>query len=277
MAIITISRGSKSGGEKLAHCLSERLGYNIFSHEVILEGARKYNILEEELLTRLKESPNFWRKFTMEHKRYLIFVQCALLDAVKQDNVVYHGYAGQVFLRAIHHVLKTRLDAPIEERLKIVMKEQQLDADAARDYITNIDEQRRRWIKWAYGEEWRDPALYDMTFYTGNMTVDTICEIISLAVKRDEFRTTEASARRLDDISTECEVKAAFASDDKLWRLPVKVTANGGTVTLRGAVKNGKLRDMLVELASQVKGVTECKANLNLLSGELSKGIYGHN
>jgi cytidylate kinase len=277
MAIITISRGSKSGGEKLAHCLSERLGYTVLSHEVILEGARKYNILEEELLTRLEESPNFWRKFTMEHKRYLILVQCALLDAVKQDNVVYHGYAGQVFLRGIHHVLKTRLDAPIDERLKIVMQEQQLNVDAAREYITNIDEQRRRWIKWAYGEEWRDPALYDMTFYTGNMTVDTICEIISLTVKREEFRTTEASARRLVDISTECEVRAAFASDDKLWRLPVRVTANGGIVTLRGAVKNGKLRDMLIELASQVKGVTECKANLNLLSGELSKGIYGHN
>jgi len=277
MAIITISRGSKSGGEKLAHCLSERLGYGVISHEVILEGARKYNILEEELLNRLKESPNFWRKFTMEHRRYLILVQCALLDAVKQDNIVYHGYAGQVFLRDIHHVLKTRLDAPIEERMKIVMQEQQLDANGAREFIINIDEQRRRWVKWAYGEEWRDPELYDMTFYTGNMTIDTICEIIALTVKRDEFRTTDASARRLSDISMECEVKAAFASDDKLWRLPVTVTASGGTVTLKGAVKNAKLRDMLVELASQVKGVAECKANLNLLSGKLDKGIYGHN
>ncbi len=277
MAIITISRGTKSGGEKLAHCLSEKLGYHSLSHEVILEGARKYNILEEELLTRLKTSPTFWRKFTMEHKRYLIFVQCALLDAVKQDNVVYHGYAGQVFLRGIHHVLKTRLDAPIEERMKIVMQEQQLGVDAAREYIINIDEQRRRWVKWAYGEEWRDPALYDMTFYTGNMTIDTICEVLALTVNRQEFRTTEASSRRLNDISTECEVKAAFASDDKLWRLPVTVAASGGTVTLKGAVKNKKLRDMLVELTSQVKGVTECEVNINLLSGNLSKGIYGHN
>jgi cytidylate kinase len=277
MAIITISRGTKSGGEKLARCLSERLGYSSLSHEVILEGAKKYNILEDELLTRLKTSPGLWRKFTMEHRRYLIFVQCALLDAVRQDNVVYHGYAGQVFLRGIQHVLKTRLDAPVEERLKIVMHEQQLDADAARNYITEIDEQRRRWIKWAYGEEWRDPALYDMTFYTGNMTIDTICELIALAVSRKEFQTTEASARRLADISTECEVKAAFASDDKLWRLPITVTANGGTVLLKGAVKDEKLRNMLVDLASQVKGVTECKSNISLLSGRLSKGIYGHN
>lgn len=277
MAIITISRGTKSGGEKLAQCLSERLGYKSLSHEVILEGARKYNILEEELVTGLKSSPTFWRKFTMEHRRYLIFVQCALLDAVKQDNVVYHGYAGQVFLRGIQHVLKTRLDAPIEDRMKIVIRERQLDADAAREYIAKIDEQRRRWIKWAYGEEWRDPALYDMTFFTGNMTIDTICDLISTAVKREEFRTTEGSARRLNDISTECEVRAAFASDDKLWRIPITVTASGGTVMLKGAVKDEKLRDMLVELASQVKGVSECKDNINLLSGKLSKGIYGHN
>lgn len=277
MAIITISRGTKSGGERLAQCLSDRLGYSSLSHEVIMEGARKYNILEEELVTRLKTSPNLWRKFTMEHKRYLILVQCALLDAVKQDNVVYHGYAGQLFLQGIQHVLKTRLDAPVEERMKVVMSEQQLDANAAREYITSIDEQRHRWIKWAYGVEWRDPELYDMTFYTGNMSIDTICEVIAAAVKREEFRTTEGSARRLSDISTECEVKAAFASDDKLWRIPITVTATGGTVMLNGAVKDKKLRDMLVELASQVKGVTECKDNIKLLSGKLSKGIYGHN
>ena len=46
MAIITISRGTKSGGEKLAKCLSERLGWPAISREVIVETASQYGVSE---------------------------------------------------------------------------------------------------------------------------------------------------------------------------------------------------------------------------------------
>jgi cytidylate kinase len=276
MSIVTICRGTKSGGEKLAQCLADKLGYSLLSREVILECARKYNIMEDDLFRKLETTPSLWQKFTMEHKRYFVFVQCALIDAVKDDNVVYHGYAGQVFLTGIPHVLKTRLDTPLEDRIKIIMKEKDIDAKEARRLINNIDEQRRRWIKDAYGMDWRDPSLYDISFSTANMTLDTICDLITRAVNRDEFKTSEISKRRLLNLSMACEVKAAFASDDKLWHLPITVSANDGTVTLKGAVKDKKQKDMLVDLAAKVKGVVDCDVHIRLLSGRLSKGVYGH-
>ena len=275
MAVITISRGTKSGGEKLARLLSERLGYTTLSREVIIECAKKYNIMEEELFKRLEASPSLWQKFTREHKRYLIYVRCALIDVVKRDNVIYHGYAGQLFLKGIKHVLKVRLEAPLEDRIRIVMDEQNMSYEKAHEYIQKVDEQRKRWVKYAYGEEWRDLSLYDLSFYTSNMSLDTVCEIIALTVNREEFQTTEASLQRLNDLSLECEVQAAFAADDKAWQLPVTVEADRGTVSLRGAVKDAKQRDMLVEIASKVKGVVECRADVQLLSGRLSKGAYG--
>jgi len=39
MAVITISRGSFSGGKMLAECLAEKLGYRCIDRDVIVEKA----------------------------------------------------------------------------------------------------------------------------------------------------------------------------------------------------------------------------------------------
>jgi cytidylate kinase len=276
VAIITISRGAKSGGAELAQRLSERLGYSCKSREVVLEGAKKYNIMAEELYRRLDESPGLWNKLTRDHERYLIYVQCAVIDAVREDNVIYHGSAGQLFLRGIQHVLRVLLEAPIEERVKTVMQESGKDDSEAADYIAKIDTQKIRWFKLIFGEQWRDPSLYDMSFSTRKLTIDSICDIVALAVRQKEFRTTEQSVRLLNNLSLECEVKAAFAADDKIWNLPIEISANNGVVELRGIVKDAKLRDVVAEVAGQVKGVKECRCQINLSTDPLSRGIYGH-
>ncbi len=276
MAIITISRGTKSGGLKLAECLARRLGYESVSREVVLEGAKKYNIMEEDLFHHLERAPSLWQKMKREHRRYLIFVQCALIDAVKQDNVIYHGYCGQLFLKDIHHVLKLRLDAPIEDRIQAVVTESGRSPREARDYINSIDTQRSRWVKYVFGEDWRDPSLYDMAFFTSTIQIATICDLVTRAVERPEFQSTDASRHRLESLSLECEVRAALASDERLWELPIDIIADNGTVTLRGMVKNGGLRDSIAELAEQVKGVRKCDVQIRLTTDRLARGIYGH-
>ena len=277
MAIITISRGTKSGGAELAKRLSERLGYSNKSREVVLEGARKYNIMAEELYRRLDESPGFWNKLSRDHERYLIYVQCAVIDAVREDNVVYHGSAGQLFLRGIKHVLRVFLDAPVEERVRTVKMESGTDDNKAADYIAKADTEKIRWFKLIFGEHWRDPSLYDVSFNTSRLTLDAICDLVAQTVERREFHTTEESLKRLNNLSLECEVKAAFAADDKIWGLPVEVAAHDGVIEISGYVKDAKLRDALTETASQVKGVEECQVRVNLSTDPLSKGIYGHN
>jgi cytidylate kinase len=275
MAIITISRGTKSHGVELADRLSKRLGYARKSREVVLEGAKKYNIMAEELFEHLEESPSLWQKLTREHHRYLIYVQCALIDAVKEDNVIYYGHAGQLFLRGIRHALKVRLDTPLEERVSAVMQEFGKSFDEANDYIARIDEERVRWVKHVYGERWQDPSLYDLSFSTENLTIDSICEIIALTVGREEFRTSDESTGKLNNLSLECEVKAAFASDDRIWNLPVMVVAEKGVITLRGTAKDRKVRDTFAELASQVKGVQKCIVEISLATDPLPKGMSG--
>ena len=276
MAVITISRGVKSGGEELAELLSERLGYDTINREVISECSRKYNVIKSDLLDELEETPGLWHRLTREHGRQLIYIKCALLNAIKQDNIIYYGHAGQLFLAGISNVLKLRLEAPREERIQAVMNELNKEYDEAVEYINDVDKHRSRWVKLLYDEDWHDPSLYDLVINSQNMSRDTICDLVVTAVKSKGFQTTEKSIRRLNNISLECEVKAAIATDDKIWDQPITVVCDDGVVTLRGTVKNKGMRDMIAETVSQVKGVKSCDVRIGLTSDPIPKGKYDH-
>jgi osmotically-inducible protein OsmY len=73
-------------------------------------------------------------------------------------------------------------------------------------------------------------------------------------------------------MSLECEVRAALASDDEIWRnQEVTVNAYDGLIILKGTTKNKQLRDLIVDTTSKVKGVKECKSDISLLSDGLTK------
>jgi cytidylate kinase len=275
MAIITITRGVQSGGRELARCLAERLGYRCLSREVISQCARKYNIMESDLYQKLVEAPSLWQRLTKEHRRYLIYIQCSLVEAAKTDNVIYHGYAGQMFLKGVRHALKVRLDAPLEDRIRAEMKEYGKDRAEAQTYIEKMDDQRRRWAQFLYGQDCNDTTLYDLSINFQNITIDTACGIVERVIASPEYRATEASTSGLSSLSLACEVRAAIAADDNLWNQDISVSASGQVVALQGSVRNAKVRDAIVAIASQVKGVTKCESHLSLLSGPLHTGGFG--
>jgi cytidylate kinase len=273
MSIITISRGTKSGGLELVNCLSKRLGYQALSIEmVIAESARKYNIMKEILLDKLEKSPSLWQKFTDEYARYIIFIKCSLLKAIKEDNIIYHGYAGQLLLKDLPHVLKLRIEAPLEYRANAVMSELNYSHGQAVEYIKKVDDRRKRWVKMVYNNDWYDPQLYDLWVNLQNMSMDNVCEMVALIIEHKDFKTSEHAIMCLDNMSLECEVRGALASDDKIWsNQQVTVIASDGFITLKGPVKNKELRDLIVDMTLKVKGVKDCKSNMTLLSDSLSK------
>ena len=271
MSIITISRGTKSGGLELADRLSKRLGYKTLSREeVIAESAKKYNVMEEFLQVKLDKTPSLWQRFTNEYGRYICFIQCALLQAVKQDSVIYHGHAGQFLLRGLPSVLKLRIEAPLEYRVRSVMAEFSYSLDQAVEYIRKVDDERRRWAKMVYNQDWCDPSLYDMCVNLQNMSMDNICDVVARVVAHDDFRTSEDSVKRLNNMALECDVEAALSSDDKIWsNHQVAVRAQDGVISLRGTTKSKEVRDLIVDTTSKVKGVVDCKSEITLLSDAL--------
>jgi cytidylate kinase len=276
MAIVTITRGPKVGGRAIAECLASRMGYKcLTTTDVVDQSALKYNILREELYKRLEEIPTFWKRLTYEHKRDLIYIQCSVLEAAKQDDIVYHGLAGQLFLAGIKHVLKVRIEAPFGWRTKTAVEELNITESKAIEYLQRADNTRKTWVKIFYGENWNDPALYDLSINRKNMSENSICDLIIGAINCGDFNTTQDSLATINNLHLECEVKAALSADEKLWNLPIEIKASNGNVTLRGLVKNERTKKELIEIVENVKGVVKCWPAINVADEPLKGGILG--
>ena len=201
MSVITISRGSFSGGKTLAECLAVKLGYRCIGRETIVERAAAGGVSHDELLAALLKPPGFLERFGHKRYQYLTVFQAALAEEVRDGNVVYHGNAGHLMLKGAPPVLRIRIIAPIEMRLAMVEERLKLTGDEALDYIQKMDEGRKKWTQFLYGVNWEDPALYDLVVNLEHMDIDEACEVINALTRAKRcfelFRNAEPSWKTL--------------------------------------------------------------------------------
>lgn len=205
MQIITISRGSLSGGRDLAECLAERLGYRCVAQEILHQAARKLGATEEVLRAKFETTPGLWARLHRERERYVLAVQTALAEACLASDLVYHGLAGQFLLRGLPGVFRVRLVAPLEKRIQALTdSHHRLNREAAVEFIRSVDEDRRRWVKVTYGEDVEDPMLYDLTVNLRALSLDAACAAIAEAAGGEAFRATEDSRAALEAFIARC-------------------------------------------------------------------------
>jgi cytidylate kinase len=258
MPIVTISRGSASGGLLLAEGLAKKLGYEIVSREEIIQRAAGHGVPEAKLEEALLEPPSFWDRFKHDRRRYLIFIQDALCERVQKDNIIYHGNAGQLLLRCISHVVRIRLIAPINFRVHMLVEREQMTPDQAAAYIKKIDAKRSSWNQLLYGVNWLDPELYDLVVNLETMNIESGVEVAAAAVNRKEFLATNQSRKAMDDLCLLTKVKAALAADPDTASAEVEVEADSvsGAISVRGKVRPVSMADAIVEIAAKVPGVS---------------------
>lgn len=271
MPIVTISQGAYSGGHELATGVAAKLGCRAVSREVILEGAKKYNIMAEDLERDISRIPGLFERLIRESNRYVIFVKAAVLSTVQQEDVVYYGQAGQVFLEGVSHVLKVKLETPLEQRVRRLVAARGIDEQNAAQELRQADKDQDKWIRTLYERDWLDPTLYDLTINLASMTIETAAEIVAHGAKQPAFEPTPASLQRLNDLRLESETMAAIAADDKLHDERLEVSASGGSVTVRGYVKNDTQKKLLEETIKLVKGVEKAQVYVSQISDGFSR------
>jgi cytidylate kinase len=262
MAIITISRGTFSGGRNLAECVADKLGYRCIPRIVSYEAAKKYGVSDEELTKAISETPGLLERMSPERVRYIAFLRAALVNEVKTDNVVYHGLAGHFLLQGIPHVLRVRVIADIEFRIKGAMDRTRLTRREAIEYIKKADEKRTRWTKFLYHVDWHDPSLYDLVINLENISINSACEIICCAVTLDEFKTTPEWRKTMDDMVLGTEVRAVVAMNKSVADSGLEVSADDGIVVLSGTVGSIQDADRIREIAKAVPGVKDIDSKM---------------
>jgi len=254
MAIITISRGSYFRGKEIAQKVAQKLGYACISREDLLKNSKEFNIPEIKLLHAFEDGPSISKRFTHGRERYIAYIKAALLNNLKKDNLVYHGFAFHCFVKDIPCTLKVRITAELEDRIGYVMERDKISKRDAERFIRKVDEQRRKWSRRLYGIDPSDPSLYDLVLHIGEITVadavNTICHVIGFK----QYQTTLESKKVMSDLALAAEVKAALMDLSP----NIGVSCENGIVTLETddrSVQERKLITNMMDIDKTVRGI----------------------
>lgn len=263
MSIITISRGTFSGGEALAKRVAERLRYRCLGRETNLEtAAQRYMVPAEELSAAMEKRPSFWERMLGERAAYLAFVRAALCEEARAGKLVYHGYLGQVLLAGISHVISVRVIADAEARIQAARRQQNLAREDALAYIEKADRERREWIRFLFEVDWENPHLYDLVLNLSRMSLDAASETVAQLTERDEFKPNAASLKAMEDLTLHSQVAAALAMDFRTRGVDLRVTADDGMVTIIGKSRWPEVADAVPVVVRQVAGVKAIKCEI---------------
>ena len=262
MGVITISRGSYSRGKETAEKLAQHLGYECVSRDILLEASVHFNIHELKLVRAIHDAPSIFERFEHGKEKYIIFIREAFLEHIRKDNVVYHGLAGHFFCQGIPNILKVRINANLEDRIKEEMRREHISEKEARHILKKDDEERRKWGMHLYGIDTKDPALYDVFLHIDNLKVDDAVEILAAIARRPCFQTTPESQKMIDDYHV-----AAQAQEMLFERFPaVQVKCKNGVVFVTIETTLSQEQDVINNIVHILKeenidGIKDVKVN----------------
>ena len=265
MAIITISRGSFSGGKAVAERLGRRLEQPILSREdAIARAAEDFGIQESDLKATLSKSPPFWQQMPGKRLAYIKCITAVLLDCAREGNLIYHGHVGHLLLASVPHVLRVRVIADIEYRVKSALEKAGLEREAALAHIRRVDEARSQWARLLYGVDWEDPRHYSAVFNLEDISEDGVCEAIACMTELDEFKPTSEGTKCFEDLRLSCKVWASLAGNPKTRSAALEVTADDGDVLIQGTVGSTAAADLVPQIASEVEGVKTVRSEAGM-------------
>ncbi len=255
MAIITISQGAFSGGRMLAEAVSQRLGYRCVDREQVITQAEHWGVSQEELRAAIEKPPTFLGQSQHTKYRYLTFIQAALTREVRRGNAIYTGLAGHLLLGRGQHVLRTRIIAPMVFRVAMAESRRQFSRKEAIAYIERTDAERQKWTRFLHGVDWTDMSLYDLVLNLEQMTLVDACNAICVLAESACFQTTAETQADLDNLALASSVKAHLARNPDTSDLEFEVTAEAGSVAIKGAIDSPDHARDIRGFAEKIPGV----------------------
>jgi cytidylate kinase len=261
MAIITMSHQMGAGGPEIGMALGQRLGFHYVDQELLSDAVRRYGVAEEKLSHLDETKPTLFERFDTETRHYITVLQTTLLEFAEADNVVVMGRGGQWLLRGIPHVLRVRIIAPFEQRVRRWIKRtteltgETPNQRAVVDLIRRDDGDKSGRMRYLYEVDLADPTLYELVVNTEKLKCEAVVEMIERVVSRPEMAITDVGRRVVASRALASRVQVALATHADTRRYRISVEAEDGVVTLEGTAA----LDRAVEVARKVAGVVQVK------------------
>jgi cytidylate kinase len=257
MAIVTLSYQLGASGAEIGMGVAQRLGYRYVDQEILQDAIHRYGLAEEKLSHLDESKPTLFERFDAETRHYITILQTTLLEFAESDNVVLMGRGGQWLLRGIPHVLRVRVIAPFDQRVRrwirrtTEMTRETPNQRAAAEFVRRDDSDKSGRMRYLYEVDVADPTLYDLVINTETLSFEAGVDMIERALRRPELATTDATREIVRSRALASRVQVALAIHPETRRYRITVEAHDGTVTLEGT---GAL-DRAMEVARDVPGV----------------------
>lgn len=264
MAIVTISRGSFSGGVAVAGLVADRLGVPCISREEVRDAAHAANGAQGSPGATLHEPPRFWQKTPGKLPAHLNLLRAKLLERARERSFVYHGQAGHLLLSPVSHILRVRVTAGEDYRVRTAMADFGLDEKEARQYVGTLNAQLVKWTRFLYGVDWEDPLLYDVVLRVDRIGVEDAADILVGMTRLPAFTPTEESSKAYDDLVLGTRVWEALSSDAHTHSANIRVAADGAEVFVTGSADGVKALEAIDAVTAAVPGVARVTNEVTL-------------
>jgi cytidylate kinase len=260
MSVVIISSPPYLGGDEIAGHVASGLAYRLVGSEVLATAARERGISPEKLANAVHE-PLAWRAMSSRDRVIcLAAIEATLWDILMDGKCVCHGLAAHLYVERVSHILRVRVDGPLEHRVATAMEQEGLSEGKARKLVLGLDKQRRRWVKALYKLDESDPELFDLMIDLGSEEPGAAAARIVDLAKQRRYRPMSYSRKLARDCALAAKVRAVVVSVEP----GAQVQADEGRVhidvtTVRGG--GSKSAATLAERARSVEGVTEVEVS----------------
>lgn len=183
--VITISREPGSGGGLIGRKLAERLGFDFFHQELLLDLAEAskvdrriietldetgLNVLEH-WISSLVDRRHLWPD---EHLNYLMRVVGTI---GKHGSAVILG-RGANFILPKEERFRVRVVAPRDFRVRQMARDFNVSMEEARRRLLRTEAERKAFVYKYFYSDIADPVNYDLVINTATVSLDTAVEFI---------------------------------------------------------------------------------------------------
>lgn len=192
--VIVIGRQYGSGGHDIGELLAAKLGYAFYDNEIIKMAAgttgltsefieKKEESMTNSLLYDLVNQMYQYRSEKEEAPKDKIYdaESKVIKELADKGNCVIIGRCSDYVLKDDEHVLKVFFNAPLESRIKHVMKRLGMEYNDAQHKIRKEDKYRADNYRYYTGRIWGASANFDLTINT-DLGISFIEECIDAAL-----------------------------------------------------------------------------------------------
>jgi cytidylate kinase len=252
MPVIFISRGTMSGVHLFLDYFHSRTGIRCISREDLENDVNKHGEIAVRVLEKLANAHSAYDQFSELRWPYMVLMRKALLEEIRDDNIVYHGYSSHLLLPAFRHFVRIRIEAPLEMRVTMTMRRLSCNEEKAREYIADADEHRVKWARFMYAHDIRNTMLYDLTLNLDRVTLNAACGILECLMAEKDFQATPESLSEVERLYLATKIEESLVTDPRTAALEIRAEVRNEGIRLIGPYIEDSELNMIIKIVQTV-------------------------